>query len=89
MTGTIFLILAIISAWWGIMSSIMIVSFLKKRGIKINYFLLRILMLKYIHQYHQITRQETGKTGPWFYSYIIAMLLALVFVVIGTVFLSV
>ena len=59
MIRTIFFILAIASAWWGIVSSIVIVSFLKKRGIKINYLLLRILILKYIHQYHQITRQET------------------------------
>ena len=89
MMGTIFFILAIASAWWGIVSSIVIVTFLKKRGIKINYLLLRILILKYIHQYHQITRQETGKTGPWFYSYIIAMLLALVFVIMGFVLVNV
>ncbi len=89
MTSTIFFVLAIVSAWWGIVSSIVIVSFLKKRGTKINYLLLRILILKYIHQYHQITQQETGKTGPWFYSYIIAMLLALIFMIIGIVLISI
>ncbi|UCC11640.1 MAG: hypothetical protein JSW02_09870 [candidate division WOR-3 bacterium] len=88
MIATIFFVLAIISAWWGIVSSIVILSFLKKRGIRINYLLLRILILKYLHQYHQITRQETGKPGPWFYSYIISMLLALTFMIIGIVLIS-
>ncbi len=88
MIGTIFFILAIASAWWGIVSSIVIVSFLKKHGIRINYLLLRILILKYLHQYHQITQQETGKPGPWFYSYIISMLLALIFMIIGIVLIS-
>jgi len=87
-TSTIFLVLAIISAGWGIVSSIVIVSFLRKRGIKIHWLLLRILILKYLHQYHEITRRETGKPGPWFYSYVISMLLALVFAVIGIVLIS-
>ncbi|MFC1568804.1 hypothetical protein ACFL4L_01090 [bacterium] len=75
-------IFAIASAIWGIVSSLGIASDLSKRGIKINYPLFRLLMLKYIHQYHEITKKE-GKTGPWFYSYIISMNLALILVVIG------
>ena len=88
MIATVFIVLAIISAWWSIVSSIMVVSFLRKHGIGINYLLLRILILKYMHQYQQITRKETGKPGPWFYSYIISMLLALIFMVIGIVLIS-
>jgi uncharacterized oligopeptide transporter (OPT) family protein len=81
----IFFILAILSAVWGIVSSIVISSFLSKRGIKINLLFFRILVLKYIHQYHRITMQENGKPGPWFYSYIISMNLALVFAIVGIV----
>ncbi len=88
MIATIFFVVAFASAWWGIVSSIVIVSFLKKHGIRINYLLLRILILKYLHQYHQITQKETGKPGPWFYSYIISMLLALIFMIIGIVLIS-
>jgi hypothetical protein len=43
------------------------------------------LVLKYIYQYHKITLQEHGKPGPWFYSYIISMNLALVLAIIGGV----
>jgi hypothetical protein len=77
--------LAILSAVWGVASSIVIASFLSKRDIKINWLFFRILVLKYIHQYHQITKQENGKPGLWFYSYIISMNLALVFVIVGIV----
>ncbi len=78
-----FFVLAIVAVFWGIVSSIVISSFLSKRGVKINLLFFRILVLKYIHQYHKITTQEGGKPGPWFYSYIVAMNLALVFAILG------
>jgi hypothetical protein len=83
--SNLFFILAILSALWGVASSIVIASFLSQRGIKINWLFLRILILKYIHQYHEITVKEKGKPGPWFYSYIISMILALVFAIVGIV----
>jgi hypothetical protein len=83
--SVLFFILAILSALWGVASSLVIASFLSQRGIKINWLFFRILVLKYINQYHQITKQENGKPGPWFYSYIVSMLLALVLVIIGAV----
>jgi len=84
-TSDLFFMLAILSAAWGIVSAIAIASFLSKRGIKINFLFFRILVLKYIHQYHKITMQENGKSGPWFYSYIISMNLALAFAIVGIV----
>ncbi len=81
----IFFGLAILSALWGVVSSLVIASFLSQRGIKINWLFFRILVLKYINQYQQITKQENGKPGPWFYSYILSMLLALVLVIVGVV----
>ncbi|NIN01081.1 MAG: hypothetical protein GTO24_24220 [candidate division Zixibacteria bacterium] len=81
-----FFAVAILGVFWGIVSSIVISSFLSKRGVKINLLFFRILVLKYIHQYHSITTQENGKPGPWFYSYIISMNLALLFAILGMVF---
>ena len=81
--SSLFFALAIVFAAWAIVSSIVISSFLSKRGIKINLLLFRILVLKYIHQYHKITVQEKGKPGPWFYSYIISINLALICVILG------
>ena len=83
--STPLLILAIISALWGVASSIVIALFLSKRGIEINYVFFRLLMLKYIHQYRKITMQESGRPGPWFYSFVVSMNLALVLTIAGLV----
>ena len=56
----------------------MIVHQLSKRGVKINFFLLKLLIIKYIHQYKQITLEETGKVGPLFYPCIVSINMALV-----------
>jgi len=80
-----FIVLAVLSALWGVVSSIVISSFLSRRGMKINYLLSRVLILKYIREYYRITIQENGRPGPWFYSYIISMNLALVLAIVGIV----
>jgi hypothetical protein len=77
--------LAILSAVWGVVSSIRMAAFLSQRGTRINLLFFKILVLKYISQYYQITKQEDGKPGPWFYSYILSMNLALVFAIVGFV----
>ena len=77
---------AIVSALWGVASAVLIAEALRKRGVKINWVFLRVLILsKYLGQYRDITRQETGRSGPLFYSYIISMNLALVTAVAGIV----
>ena len=81
--STSFLVLAILSALWGVVSSLVIASFLSKRGVRINYPFLKVLMLKYIHQYRKMTMQENGRPGPWFYSFVISMNLALAFTAAG------
>lgn len=83
MLSNIFIGIALVSVVWGIVSAIVIASYLSGRGVKINMFLFRILVLKYIHEYYEITSKENGKPGPWFYSYIAAMNIALVTAIIG------
>ncbi|MBA7651334.1 hypothetical protein ES703_59153 [subsurface metagenome] len=80
-----FFILAIISAICGTVFSLMITSFLSKRGIKINYIFLRLFMFKYIQQYRTFTVEENGKPGNLFYGFLTSMILALVFAVIGVI----
>ncbi len=83
--SNLFFIVAILCVVWGVVSSIVITAFLSNRGIKINFLFFRILVLKYIHDYHTITVRESGKPGPWFYSYIVSMNLALIFAIVGIV----
>ena len=78
--------IAIVSALCGVISAVMIASALEKRGVEVNWIWLRLLILtKYIGQYRDITRQETGRPGMLFYSYIIAMNMALFMGVTGLV----
>ena len=83
--SNLFFALGIISAIFGVISSIVITSWLSKRGIKINYPFIKVLIIKYVHQYRKITQQEGGKPGPWFYSYVISMNLALFFAITGII----
>jgi hypothetical protein len=82
----ILLATAIVSALWGAGSAVLIAEALRKRGVKVRWLFLRFLILsKYLGQYKDITRLETGRTGPLFYSYVIAMNMALVLAVAGLV----
>jgi len=83
MIGNVFAALAIASLVWGIISAFRIVYYLSTRGVRINYIFMRVMILKYVAQYHQMTAKQNGRPGPWYYSYVTAMLLALVFAVAG------
>jgi hypothetical protein len=71
---------------WGVVTMICTAHVLDKRGVRIVYPLLGPLMLfKYLPQYRALTLQETGRVGPLFYSYVVAMNLALVAVALAWV----
>ena len=84
--STPFFVLALISVVFGIATSIMIVSFLSKRDIKVNYLFIRLFIFRYVRQYRRITMEETGKPGPLFYWFIASWNLALVFAIVGIIF---
>jgi hypothetical protein len=83
--STLFFVLALVSVAWGIAASMMIASFLSKRGVKINYLFIRLFIFGYVRQYRQVTMEESGKPGPLFYWFITSWNLALVFVIVGAI----
>ena len=83
--NTVFIVLALICVACGITASIMIASFLSKRGVKINYLLLRLLIFGYVRQYRQVTMEKSGKPGPLFYMFVTSWVLALVLAVTGAI----
>ena len=84
--GNTLLAMAIVSALCGVVAAIMIGSELQKRGVKINWILFRVLLVsKYLGQYRDVTRQETGRPGSLYYMYVMSMILALVLAVIGLI----
>jgi hypothetical protein len=83
--STVLFVLALIGVASGVAASIMIASFLSKRGIKINYLFIRLFIFGYVQRYRQITMQESGKPGPLFHLFVISWGLALVFAVAGAI----
>jgi hypothetical protein len=80
-----FLVLAIPCALIGVTLMVAIAGALQARGYKINWILLRLYILKYIGQYHEVTVRESGRPGPLFYPFVIAMNSALLFAILGLV----
>jgi hypothetical protein len=76
--SSIILICAIACVCLYVIFSMMIVHQLSKRGVKISFLLLRLYIIKYIHQYKKMTLEETGKVGPLYYPCIISVNMALV-----------
>ena len=83
--SNLFFGMALISVGWGIVSMIAMTNFVSERGTKINFFLYRIYIIKYVNQYKQITQEEDGRPGPWFYSFLISMNFALVLTIVGAI----
>jgi hypothetical protein len=81
--STPFLVLALISVAVGVVSSIAVTAYVSQRGVKINYFLWRIMIFQYFNEYVAMTKKEKGTPGAGYYTFVVAMILALVFVVSG------
>jgi ABC-type spermidine/putrescine transport system permease subunit II len=81
--STGFLVLAILSALWGVVDGILIAAALDRRGIRVNIFLFRVFFFRYLRQYREITLSETGKVGSLYYSFVVAMNVALVCGIVG------
>ena len=75
--------LAIVSVVWGVASAVMLTADLHRRGIPTSFLFLRLMFFQYVSQYRRITLEETGKVGPLFTSFVVAMNLALVCTVAG------
>ena len=76
----IILILLLVSAGIFVTLAMMMVSEVSKRGFKISFLWLRFYIPKYMHQYKQMTKKETGKVGPLFYPCIVSINITLVLV---------
>ena len=82
----LFFLFMAVAGFWGVFSAMMIVDYVSKKGVKINWILIKWHVIGYIGRYHDLTVKESGKPGFWFYSYIVSMNLAFVLAVLGAVF---
>jgi len=78
----LFYVLAIICVIWAVVAAVMIAVHMNRRGFKVSFLWLRLMILKYLHEYAKVTREETGRVGPLFYHYVVPLNTALVIVVL-------
>ena len=60
---------------------IKIVKELEKKGVKVNWWLLRFKMFGYVKRYKEVIEKETGET-PRLYTFFVISLIVLIFFVI-------
>lgn len=71
---------------WFVITSMRITDYLQKKGEKINWFLIRLLLPSYADKYKKLTREETGQTGPLYMQWIISVNGMLIFAVLAVLF---
>jgi hypothetical protein len=67
---------------WAVVAAVLITVNLQRRGISVSIVWLRLMVLKYLHEYARLTREETGRVGPLFYHYVVPLNVALVIMII-------
>jgi len=75
-------VLAGACAVWGGITAGRIGSELQHRGIKVNWFLMRLQVVGWVNRYKKITTEELGQPGPLYWQFIIAMNLAMILAIL-------
>ena len=63
-------------AFWAVLSYMLIVRSLDARGMKTPFPLLGLFLFRNLSNYHRLSRQETGRHGKLYYSFVFPMNLA-------------
>ena len=58
----------IISGFAFLTFSMMMVHEVRRRGVKVNFWLIRLYLIKHIRQYKELNRKETGRSPSFRYS---------------------
>ncbi len=74
--------LGVVCVIWAVVAAVLIAADLQKRGVSVSLVWLRLMILKYLHEYSKLTREETGRVGPLFYHYVVPLNVALVVVIV-------
>ena len=65
------LVLAFVCAIWATVSAVLLTRFLDQRGLTTPFPFIGLFLFRNAKRYKEITRSESGRVGPLFYSYII------------------
>ncbi len=74
---SIYLTMMLFFALVFVITTMMIATYLRKRGEKVQFLWIKLMMISYADQYRKISRKETGRVGVLYYIWIISINLAL------------
>ena len=74
--------IGVICVIWAVVAAVALAADVRKRGVSVSFVWLRLMVLKYLHQYARLTREETGHVGPLFYHYVVPLNVALLIFII-------
>ena len=87
MLAQVSLAVAVLAAFYHVVATVLIYENLRRRGLRVSVLWLRLFAPKYASQYKRLTTQETGRTGPLFYHWVVSINAALVAAVAGVLML--
>lgn len=78
-----FLFGAVVYAVMGVVAAMMMLRELQRRGVRVDWHLLRLRFFRYLEEYRRLTLRETGQVKMLYYFYVVCMLLALACAAVG------
>lgn len=55
---------------WNLVVTMLVYAALRRRQRPVSFLWLRVAILRYLDQYREVTRQESGRTGPLYYQWL-------------------
>lgn len=79
LVSNIFIALAAVCAVWAVVAAILLARAMERYGTKTSFLFVGVMVFRNLQRYKEVTRQESGKTGPLFYAYVVPINLAWIF----------
>lgn len=74
---SVYLNLMLLFAVLFVVTTMAIYNFLHRKGEKVNFLWLKMMMISYVDRYREITRKENGRVGILYYFWVLAINLTL------------
>lgn len=78
--SNLFLVLAAVCAVWSVVAAAMVAKSVERHGLKTPPLFIGTLVFRNLSKYKEVTRKREGRTGLLFYSYVVPINLAWIFV---------
>jgi hypothetical protein len=76
-TSYSFLAIMVLSCTWMVVTMVRIAEVLRRRGEKVSFLWLRVMIFHYLARYRRITVRENGRPGPLYGQFVASALLTL------------